>query len=61
MTDKNKLSESDKIFVGKLAKMLKNGDIKFKDIPVRLRDFVAKEAFERYPIKRFEDLKIIIK
>lgn len=48
-------------FKDRLVKMLKNGDIRLADIPKRLREDVAKDAFGRYPLKDFSQLGVIVK
>lgn len=54
-----KLTENE--FKEKLAKMLKDGNIRLADVPKRIREDVARQAFGRYPLKDFSQLELIVK
>jgi hypothetical protein len=61
MIDASNVKLTEEEFKDRLAKMLKNGDIKFKDVPKNIRDDVAKLAYGRYPMKDFASLEVIKK
>lgn len=61
MNDGTQIKLTEDEFKEKLVKMLKDGNIRLIDIPKRLREDVARQAFGRYPLKDFSQLGVVLK